>query len=807
MTVDAAHEEPRLALRPRRSRYFVATEGQPRVRRAGDIVAVVLGLLLIGWAVLVNGVNDSIGAALSSFAATLPEWLVSLLGFIYSLGLVYGIIIVASLALGHRWSGLRDVLLASGLAFGMALAIVAYNDQLWPRLFPEFGSGDVDVQFPVVRVAGATALVLTASPFLARPVRRLGWAIVVLISLASFALGYGAPNGALGALGIGMACAGSVLLIVGSPKGYPEVEAVQEGLGQLGIDLADLRLDPDQSWGVRRLVGTDARGRTIEVKAYGRDATDSQLMSKAWRALTYRRGRSPFAFTRLQAVEHEALATLLAGRAGVKVPEVLVAAKATDEVAVLVLTQSGVPLRSITAVDVEDSALVDLWRDVARLHDAGITHGSLTGDNVRLGEEGCTIGDFSDSSVVFDEASAQLDVVDLLFATAVVVGPERAAAAAEQGIGRERLTDAMPYLQVPAISSQNKKHAEKAKLVVKALSDEVAQVTGIDPAPSVKLRRVGTRDLLTVFILVMFLTAIVPLLAGADWSEIWDSLRDATWWLVAIALVLGQAVFASQATAMLFTVGRALPFKPLTVLQNAMTYISFAIPGAAGRVTMEAAFLYKYGVSPTASVTKGALDSLSGFLVQCVILGAALLTGSVHLTSSSSSSTSDTSSDSSTTNWWLVAGIVVGLAVITVLVVWKVQRLHDRVAPVIGSAWEALREVLRAPKRAFGLLGSQIMTQLLLGLILWIALVSVDYRLDLVACLVVVVATSLLQGILPVPGGIGVSEAVMAGFLVGFDVPSGTALAATIIWRVSTFYLPAPEGFFAMNWLTKNGYL
>ena len=151
--------------------------------------------------------------------------------------------------------------------------------------------------------------------------------------------------------------------------------------------------------------------------------------------------------------------------------------------------------------------------------------------------------------------------------------------------------------------------------------------------------------------------------------------------------------------------------------------------------------------------------------------------------------------------------VVVLLAVATVVVVLRVKKIHDRVVPEIKNAWEALLEVFRSPKLAFGLLGSQLAVQLIWGLALWIALLSMGVHLCLISCTAVVVATSLLQGIIPVPGGIGVSEAVMSAFLVPLGVPSEIALGATIIWRVSTFYLPAIEGFFASRYLSKRGFL
>lgn len=84
---------------------------------------------------------------------------------------------------------------------------------------------------------------------------------------------------------------------------------------------------------------------------------------------------------------------------------------------------------------------------------------------------------------------------------------------------------------------------------------------------------------------------------------------------------------------------------------------------------------------------------------------------------------------------------------------------------------------------------------------------SLGVHLSLISCTAVVVATSLLQGIIPVPGGIGVSEAVMSAFLVPLGVSGAAAMGATVIWRVATFYLPAVEGFFASRYLQKHGYL
>ena len=61
--------------------------------------------------------------------------------------------------------------------------------------------------------------------------------------------------------------------------------------------------------------GLDARGEPLLVKVYGRDAYDTQLLEKVWRTALYADDGPRLRRSRIEAVEHEALVTLLA-RAG-----------------------------------------------------------------------------------------------------------------------------------------------------------------------------------------------------------------------------------------------------------------------------------------------------------------------------------------------------------------------------------------------------------------------------------------------------------------------------------------------------------
>ena len=163
--------------------------------------------------------------------------------------------------------------------------------------------------------------------------------------------------------------------------------------------------------------------------------------------------------------------------------------------------------------------------------------------------------------------------------------------------------------------------------------------------------------------------------------------------------------------------------------------------------------------------------------------------------------------DTDEINWQVILLIVAFLIVASVIAVWRVERLHKLVVPPLKDAWGNLRGVIKDPKRALGLLGSNLAARIVLALALWFILQAIGTPLPLVTCLVVTVATNLLAGLVPIPGGIGVAEAVLTSFLTIAGLEADEAFAAAVVFRIATFYVPAAAGFFAMKWLETNEHL
>jgi uncharacterized protein (TIRG00374 family) len=139
--------------------------------------------------------------------------------------------------------------------------------------------------------------------------------------------------------------------------------------------------------------------------------------------------------------------------------------------------------------------------------------------------------------------------------------------------------------------------------------------------------------------------------------------------------------------------------------------------------------------------------------------------------------------------------------------VLSVAKLRKQVLKILGDARDALSVLVEEPKRAVVLFSSNVAAQLILGVTMWIAVVSIGQRVSLGAALAVVVGAVLLGGLAPTPGGVGVQEAVLAAGLVGVGLSSSDATAAAIIYRVVTFMLPPVWGAVSLGWLRKNDYI
>jgi uncharacterized protein (TIRG00374 family) len=81
------------------------------------------------------------------------------------------------------------------------------------------------------------------------------------------------------------------------------------------------------------------------------------------------------------------------------------------------------------------------------------------------------------------------------------------------------------------------------------------------------------------------------------------------------------------------------------------------------------------------------------------------------------------------------------------------------------------------------------------------------YELPLSTFILINTVVSLFSSLIPVPGGIGVTEAGLTLGLSKAGIPDDTAFAIALAHRFITFYLPPIWGMMCYKWLTKNRFL
>jgi uncharacterized protein (TIRG00374 family) len=292
--------------------------------------------------------------------------------------------------------------------------------------------------------------------------------------------------------------------------------------------------------------------------------------------------------------------------------------------------------------------------------------------------------------------------------------------------------------------------------------------------------------------------ALIGMLSGIDFASVLEELQDASWAWIFLALIVATSTLVTDAFALMAAVAVPVPLGPSIQLQSSIKFIQLAIGGAAGRMATNVAYLRKFGVSDAASVTQGGVDSLTGFLIQSVILLSALLFGNVDLIPD------DTTLD---IDWAVVLGLLLFAIVVSGLMIRFVPAIRNRVIPPAKEMWGGLRDLGTDPSRLVQLFGSNLSSQLLFGLSLWMTAFAFGWTLPYLSVLVIYVVMALLGGLLPIPGGVGVSEAILTAGLVAIGVDEAAAFAIAVTFRVASAYLPPVWGWFSLRWLQRNDYL
>ncbi|HKE76098.1 MAG TPA: lysylphosphatidylglycerol synthase transmembrane domain-containing protein [Acidimicrobiales bacterium] len=784
---------PEVVLRPRR-----------RQRAPGDVLRLLLGLVLLVvglfGATLARNTVGGVEADIVEAYERIPDRVAEVLtAFAYLLAAGLPFLAIVVLLLRRRFRRALALLLGGYVA---TWALVGLDRALADRGVVERVRADTgrnveltDPRFATSPlIASVVAMVVIASPWLSQRWRRALWSGVgVLVVLRMVSSGQPAFDVVL-ALAVGVVVGSAALVVIGTPSADPEAAELVAMLRPVAPATRIEQVDRDDPLAYRIAVaGEPPLAMTVRTD---RDRS-ADLLGRLWR---YARLRSTEVdrphVTVQRRVEHEALAQSLAAAGGARVATVRsVISSPGGAVGLVTDAVDGSPATA-EGGGPDRAALVDAWRQVGRLHAAGIAHRSLGLRRFTVTRDGqAVLTGFDDARVAASPRDLARDTAQLLVATALVVGTDQAVEVAVEAVGPADVVAAVPYLQPLALPGSTRRalRGEQGRGLLGALRDRIEDLTGSSAPPLARLERVRPRTALSVVAFAVAFYVFLPQLADVQRSA--DAASQADWWWLIPGAVASAGTYLCAAVAMVGSVPQPIPFLATLRAQVASSFASRIAPANTGALAVGVRFLQRAGVAPTIAATSVGLNMLAGLVMHLVLLAAFVAwTGTSGVGGFSLPDTSTV---------LLVIAVVLSASG---LVLGLVPALRRKVVPQLlaqaRKAGGSLTDVMTDPGRVLALLAGSAGVTLTYIAALAACVAAFGGGLSLPQIGAAYLVAAALGSVAPTPGGLGAVEAALQVSLTGYGMPDGPALATVLTFRLLTFWLPILPGWITFQQMT-----
>jgi uncharacterized membrane protein YbhN (UPF0104 family) len=452
----------------------------------------------------------------------------------------------------------------------------------------------------------------------------------------------------------------------------------------------------------------------------------------------------------------------------------------------------GRALSSLPAEAVDDALLGEVWRNVRALGSARIAHHGLTASNLLVDGGGrIRITDFTFSRVGTPDGQNCQDVAEALVSLTSVVGVERAVDSALHALPRQLLHGALPHLQPLALHAKFRRQVPD-RSTLGELRAMVAERLGSEVPPFRSPVRPATVAIVAAGVLAIYL--LLPEFSSI--TQVRSVIADADKGWLAVTVASGMLAVVASSWTILGAARDRLPVGRTVAVQVAAAFTGRTTVAALGYYAINLAFLERLGLRRSDAVGVLVLNRAATVVVTglATVIGLLVIRNAVPIGSVS-------------IPWWaavaLGAGIV--MAVGFVLTPFGRDRVVRRLTTMLGDLLAATRLTLRRPVRTVQLLGGETAFLALSAAGTVATLWALDAHFSVVAVVAVFMVASTIGQMLPTPGGLGAVEGGLVAGLTAIGIPPPTAIAAALVARVLTFWLPVVPGIVAFRLLQHHG--
>jgi undecaprenyl-diphosphatase len=439
-----------------------------------------------------------------------------------------------------------------------------------------------------------------------------------------------------------------------------------------------------------------------------------------------------------------------------------------------------------------------LWEQVDGLHRARIAHRSLRPANIVADGTGRPwVVDFSFSELGATPRQIALDVAELLASLAAIIGADRAVAGAAAVIGPDGVAAAVPLLQPLALSAGTRRAVAGHDGLLTQTRRAAAAASGRTDTELARLQRVRPRTLLAIAAAAGVYYYLLPELAKV--GNPWQAVQSADWVWVPLVIALSAVTYLASAVALMGAVSQRIRLWPTVLAQGASSFINRVSPANVGGMALNARFLQKSGVEPTAGVAAVGVNSLVGAVVHLILIVIFFAWSSRRVGQAFKLPSTST----------LLAILAVLLAVIGILLASRPGRRFAKgtLVPGVRSAAASLSRVARNPGKMTMLVGgSALITLAYIGAFA-ASVEAFGGGPGFVVLGAVYLGTATVAAAAPTPGGIGAFEAAAIAGLTGVGVANGPAVSAVVLYRLATYWLPVAPGWLCWRVLQRRDYV
>ena len=652
----------------------------------------------------------------------------------------------------------------------------------------------------VVQLAQIAALFVVIRPFVGARWRRMGIVTISLFLLVELVSSTELPVDLFVAPATGATMGTLVLLAFGRPDRRPTPRALVAGLRGAGLAAAGVQVASVDARGSTPYFASLDDGSRLFVKVLGGQERAADLMFRVYRFLRLRNvgDYRPFSSLR-RTIEHEALLALFARDVGVRTPRLRgVADVGSDSMLLAYDVIEGSSIDGIPDEEITDALMRGVWGQIALLRAHRLAHRDLRRANVFVADDGEPwIIDFGFSEVAVTPEILDADVAQMLASFAVVVGPERAVRAAVDELGPDAVGEALPRLQLKALSGATQTALKAQKGLLKELQAEVTAQTGVEEVEFVQLERVSKKTIFTGVLLVAVTYFLLPQLA--DLPGIFDEIGAANWGWTPLLLLGSAMTYVAASMSLAGSIPNQLAPGPLVMASVGSSFASKLAPAGLGGMALNVRFLQKQGVDETVAVSGVGLNTAAGAVAHISLVGVFILWagrdafGSFRLPDP---------------KWFLIGLGVAAVIFVVVMLIPAGRRIYrTRLQPVVMRSVTGVAGVLRSPTKLVLLIGGSVLVTFAYLTTLYLALQAFGGGLPYATVGAVYLVGSAVATAAPTPGGLGALEAALIAGLVSAGLDETVAVPAVFMYRLFTFWVPILPGWLAFQWLQREEYI